>query len=176
MHSLLRRQVLRLFGNFKDVPPELDQFLADVDDAYRQFDSDRAMLERSLELSSNELLQANADMRAVFEVLPDLFFRIDSTGKILDCQAGTKTDFLIPPKTMIGKRIQDIPVSGVGAEFIRAIELVHRDREMTSFEYSLFTKGVSRHYEARFLPLLENEIITIIRDIAVRKRAEQASA
>jgi len=45
---------------------ECREFLDAVDAAYRQFDTDRAMLERSLELSSQELLQANSEIRAVF--------------------------------------------------------------------------------------------------------------
>ena len=38
-----------------------------VSDAYGQFDEDHATMERSLELMSKELLEANSDMRAAFE-------------------------------------------------------------------------------------------------------------
>jgi signal transduction histidine kinase/ActR/RegA family two-component response regulator len=64
LHSLLQRQ-LRRFGA-ADVPPEL---LAAVDQAYRQFDDDRNMLERSMELSSRELLEANAALRGMTDDL-----------------------------------------------------------------------------------------------------------
>ena len=40
------------------MPAPLQAFLAAVDAAYADFDSDRAMLERSLELSSKELSDA----------------------------------------------------------------------------------------------------------------------
>ncbi len=176
MHSLLRRQLIRFFGYPEAVPEELSSFLGAVEDAYQQFDGDRAMLERSLELSSNELLQANADMRAIFEVLPDLFFRIDGEGIILDCRAGKATDILIPPKTLIGKRIQDIPIAGVGRKFSEAIQLVSEHRAMTSFEYALESDGQLRHYESRLLPLQESEIITIIRDITESKLDEERKA
>src|SRR5579872_182011 len=66
-HSLLRRQ-MRRHGLVSDqLSPEIKQFLASVDSAYRNFDDDRRMLERSLDLSSQELLQANAEMRAANE-------------------------------------------------------------------------------------------------------------
>ena len=56
LHSLLRRQLRRHFGGSESIPAEWQGFLAVVDDAYRQFDEDRRMLERTLELSSQELL------------------------------------------------------------------------------------------------------------------------
>jgi PAS domain S-box-containing protein len=57
MHSLLARQLRRHFGADYQTPPEWAAFLALVDEAYRQSDADRLMLERSLELSSQELIE-----------------------------------------------------------------------------------------------------------------------
>jgi len=58
MHRLLRRQLRKHLGVEDEVPPELQPFVAAVDAAYADFDSDRAMLERSQELSSKELSEA----------------------------------------------------------------------------------------------------------------------
>jgi len=69
LHSLLARQLKRSFGGIEAVPGNLTGFIDSVNEAYRCFDDDRKMLERSMELSSQELLQANADMRAVLKVL-----------------------------------------------------------------------------------------------------------
>jgi signal transduction histidine kinase/DNA-binding response OmpR family regulator len=55
MHRLLRRQLRKYLGVEDDVPDPLRLFIAAVDAAYADFDSDRAILERSLELSSKEL-------------------------------------------------------------------------------------------------------------------------
>ncbi|MBM3779691.1 MAG: response regulator [Acidimicrobiia bacterium] len=68
-HSLLRRQITRHFGSLDQVPDEWHPFLAAIDLAYRQSDSDRQMLERSLDLSSEELGQANARMTSALERL-----------------------------------------------------------------------------------------------------------
>ncbi len=43
-------------------------FLTAVSAAYEEHDTDRAMLERSLDISSQELMQANSNMRALYEV------------------------------------------------------------------------------------------------------------
>ena len=50
MHRLLRRQLRKYLGVDDEVPASLQAFVAAVDAAYADFDSDRAMLERSLEL------------------------------------------------------------------------------------------------------------------------------
>lgn len=62
-HSLLARQLKKYMAE-ETIPSEWQRLLEAVDLAYKQFDSDREMLERSLELSSQELIQANIDARA----------------------------------------------------------------------------------------------------------------
>ena len=58
MHRLLRRQLKKHLGVEDEVPAALRPLVAAIDAAYADFDNDRAMLERSQELSSNELLEA----------------------------------------------------------------------------------------------------------------------
>lgn len=70
-HSLLNRQIRRHFGGEENVPDSdcCRAFLDAVNEAYWQSDADRAMLERSMELSSEELMQANAALRQSLSVL-----------------------------------------------------------------------------------------------------------
>jgi PAS domain S-box-containing protein len=57
MHRLLIRQLRRHFGGDVQPPPEWEGLLQLVSQAYEQSDADRLMLERSLELSSQELME-----------------------------------------------------------------------------------------------------------------------
>jgi signal transduction histidine kinase/DNA-binding response OmpR family regulator len=68
MHKLLARQIRRHLGGGESIPARLAPFLAAVDDAYEQADSDRAMLERSLELSSRQLSSRNIELRRAKEL------------------------------------------------------------------------------------------------------------
>ena len=117
MHTLLKRQLKRHLSDPESLQDDFRSFIDSVNQAYEQFDTDRNMVERSLELSSHELLQANSEMRAVFQALPDLFVRLASDGTILDINGGTKEDFYIPPEKLIGKRFQDIPQKKVAKIF-----------------------------------------------------------
>jgi hypothetical protein len=62
------------FGDNFTVPEEWRDFIEAVNNAYWESDSDRSMLERALDLSSQELLQANSEMRAVITAFPDVFW------------------------------------------------------------------------------------------------------
>jgi PAS domain-containing protein len=100
----------RHFPDAAEIPAAWEPFLQAVDDAYRLFDNDRNMMERSLELSSNELLEANSELRAVFQSLPDLLFRLDEHGVILDFKGGGKNRFFNLPKGCSEKSMLDGPV------------------------------------------------------------------
>jgi PAS domain S-box-containing protein len=173
-HSLLARQIRRHFGSEDAIPAGLQAFLEAVDAAYRQSDADRALLERSMDLSSQELMQANSDMRAIFQAIPDLFFRFTADGTILDCKAGAAADLILPVEALIGKRIQGIPVPDVGAAFAEAICQVQAGGSMVRMEYALCREGCWQLYEARLLPLRSRQMIAIIRNITELKGTEEA--
>jgi len=63
MHKLLQRQLKRCVAGLSPTASEWALFLQTINDAYEQGEADRALLERSLELSSQELLQINDDLR-----------------------------------------------------------------------------------------------------------------
>ena len=104
IHSLLQRQLKRQFGALDACPQNLQGFVDAVNEAYWQSDEDRIMVERSLDLSSQELFTANSEMRAVFRTFPDLYFRLDVTGTILEVKAGSESDLSVPLAQLVGKK------------------------------------------------------------------------
>jgi two-component system sensor histidine kinase/response regulator len=63
LHTLLKRQLKRFLGGIGEIPQEYRLFLDAVNDAYHQMDADRELSGRSLELSSQELWEANVKLR-----------------------------------------------------------------------------------------------------------------
>lgn len=179
IHTLLARQLKRHLGEpdwcqLKQVPEPWRSFLAAVNEAYDQSEADRNLLERSLELSSDELLRANSELRAIFQALPDLFFRLDLDGKVLDCKAGDSVDLHLPRHELLGKNIRDVPMGDAGEELNRALGRVRTERELVSFEYSVERSGRRIYFEARLLPLLADQIIVIVRNMTTRREMEDA--
>ena len=146
--------------------------LQSVNEAYRQFDNDREMLERSLDLSSQELLAANAHLRALVGAFPDLILRLDAHGTILDTKGGGHGD--PARKWRPGQRLSEVIESGARAVIAGAIDRVARDREAVSVELELGKESPTLlHYEARLLPLEGSEILVILRDVTERFYAEK---
>ncbi|MBN2008034.1 response regulator [candidate division KSB1 bacterium] len=173
-HSLLKRQLKRCFDDPDNVPNDVKKFIQLVNDAYIQFDDDRSMVDRALEISSQELFQANSEMRAIFQAFPDLLFRIDYQGKILEFKSSTDDDLLFPSKKLIGLNIQELPFKHIKTKFQKAIQKVKDNNSLVSIEYSLKVNGLKNYYEARLLPLLNDQIIIIIRNITESKQTDLA--
>ncbi|HYG24853.1 MAG TPA: PAS domain S-box protein [Verrucomicrobiae bacterium] len=171
LHTLLARQLRQHFGPAFEIPPEWNAFISCVNGAYGDFDADRALLEHSLELSSQELLDANSQMRAVFDALPDPVFRLNHGGTILDAKAGINGELNFDRQEWISRRIEDTPLRHVAPKFAEAIQNVAATNEPVCIEYSAVAKGHESHYEARLVPLLEKQILVLIRNITERKQS-----
>lgn len=175
MHRLLKRQLDRHIAGSDQLPESLRAFVDAVDAAYAQADTDRAMLERSLELSSSELLRANSELSAVFQAFPDVLFRLDRKGTILDHKGADSRAFGATPMSLRGKDISELPLADVAAKLGEALVRVNATGEPVRFEYTP-GEGVPRHYEARLLPVLDDQVLVIVREITDRKLAELALA
>ncbi|MGE5498741.1 MAG: PAS domain S-box protein, partial [Syntrophothermus sp.] len=174
MHSLLKRILRKYFGDNFQIPDEWQKFISAVNESYIGYDQDIKLLERSLDLSSHELVQANSHMNAIFKAVPDIFFRLNRDGIILEVKAGENAEFFISPKSLINKKIQDIPDDKVAGQFQEAIEQITAHKEIIRFDYSALVNDKQNFYEARFFPLAGDQIIAIIRDITEQKAAEEA--
>ncbi|PWT91162.1 MAG: hybrid sensor histidine kinase/response regulator [Acidobacteria bacterium] len=169
MHALLKRQIeehLRDTG----ISPDLQDFLQSISDTYSNFDAERV---QSQEQNSEELIQKNAEMRAVLHAFPDLYFRLDRSGKILDCNSGTNSDLYLHTDKLIGRNIKDLPFENIGLRFQSAIDDVIHTNTLTRFEYSLTVNKRKLHYEARFVPLSNDQVIAIIRSISDLKQTQE---
>src|SRR6266540_4145186 len=63
MHKLLLRQLKRHIGLPDAIPPNWQAFIDAINESYHQADAGRALLEHSLELSSQELMERNRQLQ-----------------------------------------------------------------------------------------------------------------
>ncbi|HEX5002741.1 MAG TPA: ATP-binding protein [Bacteroidia bacterium] len=61
-NKLLERQLKRHFGN-KSIPEELTEFLKTINASYEHYAQDRLMLERSIDISSEEMIELNNKLK-----------------------------------------------------------------------------------------------------------------
>ncbi len=171
LHGLLRRQWQRHVGRDQPAPDMLRSFLQAVSDAYKESDDARRMVERALELSSEELRATNAELRGVLDALPDALFRVCADDRICDVMAGGA----LPGHSVI----QSLLASGTAGsapgavEFWKTVRKVRGTQTAATFECAEGPEGRAHCYEVRLLPFVDRDIIGITRDITERKHAEQ---
>jgi PAS domain S-box-containing protein len=174
MHSLLKRQIKKIFGSAEKIPKDFQEIFGAINEAYFNFDADRLLLERSIEISSHELVEANTQMRSIFQALPDMFLRIDANGKILECRIPANNTFShIKPNELIGKSIYTCfgPLAARRLEW--AVRRAVKNKTVELAEYSVQNQ-TEQFREARVVWLGDEQLIVIVRDITERKLAEDS--
>ena len=118
------------------------------------------------------LQQKTSELESVFRALPDLYFRLNADGVILDYLSGNSSDIYLNTEDFLGKRMLDVLPVNVVNQFEQAIAQTLKNTTSVTLEYSLQVSEEEQKYEARFLPFNATEIIIISRNITLRKQAE----
>jgi PAS domain S-box-containing protein len=118
------------------------------------------------------LRQKTSELEAVFLALPDLYFRLNAEGTILDYLSGNSAELYLPAEEFLGKKMTELLPPSAASQFNRAILEILETRASINIEYSLPMLEGEQTYEARFVPFNCKEIIIIARNITQRKQAE----
>jgi diguanylate cyclase (GGDEF)-like protein/PAS domain S-box-containing protein len=184
IHSLLLRQIKRYFGSTDPLPKECPDFINAVNNAYLQFDSDRSMLERSLELSSQELIHASSHMRAAYERIVnssvDGIFAFDRDCRYTVWNPGMERITGVSEDKALGKGAFDIfsPFQETAESRFFSETLAGKTIVAEEKLYTISGTGKQGFFEGHFSPLRDESGdimggLAIIRDITERKRAEE---
>jgi PAS domain-containing protein len=83
-HRLLQKQ-LKKDLNMEPIPENLGTFIQAVNSAYIEFENDRELMERSIDISSREYNEKNLELKIVQERLANLVETIPMGIIIIDC-------------------------------------------------------------------------------------------
>jgi PAS domain S-box-containing protein len=161
----------RHFGESFSIPENFQSFFDAVNNAYWESDTDRSLLERALELSSQELLQTNSEMMALIQAFPDVLVWLDADGTVTGYKAGGATNLYMSMGQLLGKRI-DNALGDAGKKIYEANKRVRASGSASSIEYAMPAGNDKRFYEARLLPIFNNQVFAVIRDITESKKME----
>ncbi|MGE6540692.1 ATP-binding protein [Bacillus luti] len=126
-----------------------------------------------LKAIEKQLKQQTSELELIFKALPDLCFLTEDDGTIIDYKAGSPTKFYVPAEAFMGKKFYEVLPSPVAQQFQEAIHQVKEKGTNTIVEYQLAMNGSVNFFEARCLPLLQDKIMIIVRDITERKKTEE---
>ncbi|MBU3004604.1 bifunctional diguanylate cyclase/phosphodiesterase [Paraglaciecola arctica] len=114
---------------------------------------------------AHALLKDNM-LETIFEAIPDLYFLMDESGKILDYHASNPKNLYVPPSQLIGQNIAHLLPEEVADKFRTNIVKLSQQKGIITFEYSLDLPHGSVYFEARINHLPQyNQVVAIIRDI-----------
>src|SRR4051812_45586833 len=86
MNKVLERQLKRVFGSLESVPKNIEPFLKVVNDTYDHNEEDRAMIERSLDISSKELSELNKRLQLESSALRSKLSELEHINKLAASQ------------------------------------------------------------------------------------------
>lgn len=118
------------------------------------------------------LRQSEATKQAIIEAIPDLLIRMQPDGTYLDFISNSEFNLIQP--TLIRKNAS---LDEVLPPDLAQIRLYHTQRALQSgstaiYDQEIVIEGKQRYEEVRIVPLQENEVLVMIRDITDRKQAE----
>jgi PAS domain S-box-containing protein len=124
--------------------------------------------------SSEKILRKNTEQtKAMLAAVPDIMFRMDRDGRILNYKADV-TDLYVQTKPITGKLSQDLLPPEIAKLINQKICAALNKKQIQVFEYQLAIPGQEEYdYEARMVPSGPDEVISIVRNITERKRAEE---
>ena len=184
MHRLLRRQ-LGMHPLSHATLEGLQGLLMAVDDAYHEADADRALLERSLDLTSSELLDRNdrlrrdidsraraeralrhadARMRAILGALPDLMFVASDSYQLIEWHARDPEAYGVPHEVDQGQSLEHVFPAPVARILARTIDEAMASDSPCSCEFEIEVEGERREYGARVARCDAASAVVMVRD------------
>jgi len=147
---------------------------AEEDKAILNFVSEQVAGAIERRRTQESLVQTSSELQAIFRAVPDLYFRLAADGTILGYYAGRYADLYVPPESFLGRRIHEVLPREVGEPFGRAMQKVLRTNSVATMEYGLEVQVGRKEFEARIIPLMDDQAVVVVRDITDKKAAEAA--
>jgi PAS domain S-box-containing protein len=127
-----------------------------------------------LQMADAALVESESRNRAMLKALPDLMFLLSKDGVYLDYHAKDPGGLLMPPEAFLGKHIKEVLPAELAGRleplFAKALE----SDEPVVGEFSLLIGSEDHDYEFRIVACGSDKVLSIVRDITERKRAEDS--
>jgi len=121
-----------------------------------------------------EKSEATEKYKALLEAQPDIMFTFDESGTYLDLYVPDVNLLVDNPALLIGKNVSDYLVPDLADKFHEILKKVSSGQKIEPIEYDLNLASGKHTYEARFVAIDNNRVLSIVRDITARKISEEA--
>jgi PAS domain S-box-containing protein len=116
--------------------------------------------------------QSEARVQAILRAIPDWMFLTTVEGVFLDYHVKDVSKLHAPPSEFLNRNVRDVLPPPVAETLAQAFARVGASDEDERVEYALAFDNDERSYEARIVRCDGDKILSMVRDITARKRAE----
>jgi PAS domain S-box-containing protein len=118
--------------------------------------------------------ETEARNAAILRALPDMMFLQTIDGVYVDFHTPDQSQLLARPEQFIGRHMADVLPPELARQFEEHFARLRESRAPRIVEYTLPMPDGEHHYEGRLVPCTSTEVLSVVRDITARKRAEAA--
>lgn len=117
--------------------------------------------------------ELDLDAAVLVNAIPDTLFRMNQDGVFLDFK-GDIEGIHFQNRDIIGKNSKDITPSLFTDLVQKYLDLTLSSKKLQEFDYELEVPGKGLHaFNARMIPIDEDEVVAIVRDVTETKKAEK---
>lgn len=159
-----QHKVTRLVGIIEDITQRKQDEAAIL--------KENELLEERVRQRTAQLARKTAQLKALFQGLPDKVLVINHEGEIVNFN-GRHREYLFSTRDLSsGSKFTELLLEEIRLPFTEAIQRVQTDREQESIDFPLTVDGQQRWCRARVQPYLQDEILIIVEDISEQKISE----
>ncbi len=118
------------------------------------------------------LLSSIATNRALLNAIPDLMFRIDQDGTIVNYKAPKESKLSLYEAEFLGKKVEEVLPASLAQQVLDSVKQARQTGELQVLEHQWSWQESKSYWEARLAVSEENEVVAIVRNITERKQAE----
>jgi len=116
--------------------------------------------------------EGESRFRTMLKAVPDMIFRLDANGVVIDYKPEREDDPPLQPETTLGKLFAETLPTHISRQLANAIHSARESGQVETFDYQLpVSSGKTLDYEARVVTIEETGTLCIARNITQEKHA-----
>lgn len=173
LHGTLKKQLTKVGIEPEFLEPSLMELLDMVSQTYEDHENELNMLERAMEIASEELVTANSKMMAIIEAFPDVCILLESDGTIIEFRQEESMPIVNYTERWLGRNIGDMDFGGGDGQIVNSLKGVIESGQPERHEQAVLTINGHRHYDVRMMPVAGHRALVVMRDISQRRSVEE---
>ncbi|MCB0061308.1 MAG: response regulator [Caldilineaceae bacterium] len=122
---------------------------------------------------AEQLRERQAKYQALLNAVPDMLFILTRKGIYQDYYTPADGLLYVQPEFFLGKHVTEVLPSPLAEQVVGAIEEISTANVSVTLEYTLLLQEQVHSYEARLVPLDQDLILKLVRDVTDRKQLEE---